>query len=43
LRITTLNQRDEIVQVSVNTTIVPRRPGAVQQKAEKRAADGASE
>ena len=27
-RITTLNQRDEIVQVSVNTTIVPRRPGA---------------
>jgi acyl dehydratase len=28
VRNTTLNQRDEVVQVSVSTLIVPRRPGA---------------
>jgi acyl dehydratase len=28
VRNTTLNQRDEVVQVSVNTLIVPRRPAA---------------
>jgi len=29
VRNTTLNQRDEVVQVSVSTLIVPRRPGAL--------------
>jgi acyl dehydratase len=30
VRNTTLNQRDEVVQVSVSTMIVPRRPGAAE-------------